>query len=131
MHTSGGRVSTVINGRAYKARAAIKLQPSNMTVEVASNQDGSNYRTVTPKPRKAEITFDRFVDLDGFPLRWSDNIMMETNMSVTFVEQDIDGRDTGRTHLLTNACFTGEPDVDLATGEVTGLAIAADNYKTI
>jgi hypothetical protein len=126
MHTSGGRVSTVINGVSYSARGAIKLQPSNMTVEVASNQDGSNYRTVTPKPRKAEITFDRFVDINGTPLRWSDNIMLQTNLSVTFVEQDTD-----QTHLLTNACFTGEPDHDLSTGEVTGLSLAADNYKTL
>lgn len=126
MHTSGGRVSTVINGVAYSARGVIKLQPSNISVEVGTNQDGSNYRSVTPKARKAELTFDWFVDIDGTPLRWSENIMLLENLAVTFVEQD-----TGVTHLLTNACFTGEPDRDMATGEVSGLSLAADNYKTL
>ncbi|MCG6204198.1 phage tail tube protein [Rhodopseudomonas sp. HC1] len=126
MHTSGGRVSTVINGVAYSARGVISLQPSNITVEVDSNQDGSNFRTNKAKPRKAKCTFDRFVDDNGTPLRWSENIMLMINIPFTFIEQD-----TGVTHLLTNGCFTGDPDIDLSTGEVSNLEIAADNYKTI
>ena len=126
MHTSGGRVSTVINGVAYSARGAIKLNASGISVSSGANQNGTVYRTVAPKVRKAEITFDQFQDLDGRPLRWDETIMMLTNIPVTF--EEVDGRTT---HLLTNAFFEGDPGNDLATGEVDGLTIAAESYKTI
>lgn len=126
MHTSGGRVSTVIGGVAYSARGVITLDPSNIEVTGGVNQDGSLYRTVAPKARTAELTFDRFVDNDGVPLRWSENIMLQVNLGITFVEQD-----TGLTHILSGGFFTGKPTMDLSTGEVSGLSLAADSYKTI
>lgn len=126
MHTSGGRVSTVINGVTYSARGEITLDVSSMEVEAAANQDGSVYRTVKPKPRNAQITFDRFVDQDGRVLPWSDNIMLMSKIPFTFIEQDTDV-----THLLTDGCFTGKPEHNLATGEVSGLGIAATRYQTV
>jgi len=126
MHTAGGRVSTLINGVPYSARGEVTLDPSNMEVEGAANQDGSVYRTVRPKPRQATLTFDRLVDQQGRPLKWSENIMLLTNIPVTFIEQD-----TGITHVLSNAFFTGKPEHNTATGEVTGLGIAAERYETV
>lgn len=126
MHTAGGRVSTVINGVNYTARGEITLDPSNIEVEGAANQDGSIYRTVKPKARMATLTFDRFVDAQGRPLKWSENVMEQSNIPVTFIE-----RDTGLTHLLTNAFFTGKPEHNTATGEVSGLSIAAEKYETL
>ena len=126
MHTSGGRVSTVIGGVAYSARGVITLNPSNINVSAGVNQDGSVYRTVAPKARTAEITFDRFVDNDGVPLKWAENIMEQTQLGITFVEQD-----GGLTHILSGGFFTGEPTMDTSTGEVSGLGLAADSYKTI
>jgi hypothetical protein len=126
-HTSGGRVSTVIDGRTYSARGVITLNVSNINVSAGANQDGTVYRTVAPKARTAEITFDRFVDIDGEPLRWSENIMELENLPITFVE--IDGQKL--THILTGGFFTGEPTLDTSTGEVSGLGLAADSYKTI
>lgn len=126
MHTSGGRVSTVIGGVQYSSRGTIKLNVSNISVTVASNGDGTNYRTVAGKPRTAEISFDKFVDNNGEPLKWNEAIMLLTNLAVTFVEQD-----TGVTHLLSNACFTGDPGQDLGSGEVSGVGIASDTYETI
>lgn len=126
MHTSGGRVSTVIGGVNYSARGVITLDPSNMDVTAGVNQDGSLYRNVAPKARTAEITFDRFVDNNGQPLRWAENIMLLTNLGITFIEQD-----TGVTHILSGGFFTGSPKQDTATGEISNLALAADSYKTI
>lgn len=126
MHTSGGRVSTVIGGVAYSARGVITLNPSNINVSAAANQDGSVYRTVAPKVRTAEITFDRFVDNEGQPLKWAENIMLQVNLGITFVEQD-----GGLTHILSGGFFTGEPTMDTSTGEISGLGLAADSYKTI
>ncbi len=126
MHTSGGRVSTVIGGVAYSARGVIKINPSNMSVTAGVNQDGSLYRTVAPKARTVEITFDRFVDINGTPLVWAENIMQMTGLGLTFVEQD-----GGLTHILSGGFFTGDPQEDTSTGEISGLGLAADSYQTI
>lgn len=128
-HTSGGRVSTVINGVNYSARGEITLNVSGISVEGGSNQDGTLYRTVKPKPRTAEITFDRnsgLIDGAGRPLKWDETLMLLDNIPITFVEQD------GKVmHLLTNGFFTGEPQQNLATGEVSGLGLAAESYNTV
>ena len=126
MHTSGGRVSTVIGGIAYSARGVITLDPSNIEVTAGVNQDGSLFRNVAPKARTAEITFDRFVDNEGVPLKWAENIMELVNLGITFVE--LDG---GLTHIMSGGFFTGKPTHDTSTGEIAGLGLAADSYKTI
>lgn len=125
-HTSGGRVSTVIGGIAYSARGEITLAPSGISVNAGVNQNGSLYRTVAPKARTAEITFDRLVDVNGTPLKWADNIMLMDNLAITFVEDDV-----GVTHLLSKGFFTGDPQHNTATGEVSGLGLAAETYETI
>lgn len=126
MHTSGGRVSVTINGNNYSARGTITLAPSNMTTAQAVNQDGSLYRTVAAKARTAELTFDRFVNVDGDLLVWDETILQAVNFGVTFIEQD-----TNRTHLISGAFFVGDPQMDTSTGEVSGLSIAGDAYKNI
>jgi hypothetical protein len=126
MHTAGGRVSVQIDNRAYKARGEITLDPSSIEVEAGVNQDGTLYRTVKAKARTAQLTFDRFVDDSGRPLKWSDNIMLLSNITGTFIEND-----TNVTHLLTGGFFTGKPEHNTATGEVTGLGFAAEGYETL
>ncbi len=125
-HTAGGRVSTVIGGVAYSARGVITLDVSNISVASGTNQDGTVYRTVTPKARKAEMTFDRFVTVNDDLLPWDETLMLLTNLGITFVEDD-----TNVTHILAGGFFEGNPQHDLSTGEVSGLSLAADSYKTI
>lgn len=119
-------MSTVIGGISYSARGEITLSPSGISVDHGTNQNGTVYRTVTPKAITAELTFDSFVDVNGVPLKWSDNLMEMTNLAATFV-----ARDTGKTYLLTGAFFTGDPQVNLANGEVSGLGIAAEHYEEV
>lgn len=126
MHTAGGRVTCIINGIPYSARGEVTLDVSSIEIEAAANMDGSTYRTVKAKPRQATLTFDRFVDQNGQVLQWSDNIMLMTRIPFTFIEADTDV-----THLLTDGCFVGKPEHNLATGEVSGLSIAATKYQTI
>lgn len=126
MHTSGGRVSMVIDGKVYSARGEITLDPAGLAASVGANQDGTLFKTIAAKPRSAECTFDRFVDANGTPLKWDENLILLNNIAATFVEKD-----TGVTHLLSNATFVGEPRLNLATGEVAGLSIAAEKYETI
>jgi len=126
MHTSGGRVSTVIGGIQYSARGAITLDPANVEIESGVNQDATVYRLVKPKARTAECTFDRLVDVNGKPLRWDENLMLQSNLGITFIEAD-----TGVTHLLSGGFLVGTPKIDLATGEVSGISLAAEAYKTV
>lgn len=118
----------VVNGVAYSARGVIKLMPSNQSNASGVNQDGTLYRTVTPKARTAETTFDRFVQVANSttPLVWDETVLAMVNMQVTFIEDD-----TNTTHILTGAFFVGDPQLDTSTGEVDGLSIAADSYKSI
>lgn len=126
MHISGGRVSTVINGVAYSARGEITISGSGVEITDGANSDGSGYVTIAPKTKKAELTFDRFVDQNGTLLIWNEDVMLQKNLSVTFIEQD-----GGKTHLLTNASWVGTPSENLSTGEVTGLSLASDKYRAI
>lgn len=127
-HTSGGRVSMVVNGVAYSARGVITLAASGQTNASGVNQDGTVFRTVAPKVRTAECTFDRFVQTadSSTPLVWDETVLNMMNMQVTFIEDD-----TNVTHMLTGAFFVGDPQLDFGTGEVSGLSFAADAYKTI
>ncbi|WP_315705057.1 MULTISPECIES: phage tail tube protein [unclassified Bradyrhizobium] len=127
MHTSGGRVSIVINGVTYSARGVIKIAKSNQTNASGVNQDGTLYRTVQPKARTAECTFDRFVrTTDNKPLVWDEAILQMTDMQITFTETD-----GGQQHIMSGAFWVGDPQEDTSTGEIEGLSIAADACKTI
>jgi hypothetical protein len=130
MTTTSGRVSIVIAGVPYSARGETNLNASNISVEAGSNADGSLYRTVTPKPRKASITFDANTVLtapDGSRMKWDERLLLITDLPVTFTE--IDNR--GKQHLMTGAFFTGDPAQNLSTGELSGLEIAYDSYETV
>lgn len=129
MPTTSGRVSMVVAGVPYSARGEVSLNPSNISVAAAANADGTAYRTVTAKPRTAEITFDKNSVLtapDGSVMKWNETMMLIVNLPVTFTEID-----TGRQHLFSGAFFTGDPAQNLATGEISGLGIAADGYETV
>lgn len=126
MHTSGGRVSIVIDGIVFSARGEIKLNTSGVNVEVGTNQDGTLFKTVKPQPRMAECSFDRFVDVNGRQLKFDEALMLRNNIPATFVEKD-----TGITHLLTKGTFVGDPSQNLGTGEVDGVRFAAEGYETV
>lgn len=129
MATTSGRVSVVIGGVPYSARGEVTLNPSKVKVDVDTNQDGSIFRTVSGKPISASVTFDKgatLLDPKGQPMKWDDSMMLVTGLGVTFTEAE-----SGRQHLLSQAFFTGDPAVNLKTGEVSGLEIAAETYETI
>lgn len=126
MHTSGGRVSMVINGVVFSARGEIKLKTSGLQAEVAANQDGTLYKTIKPQPKTAECTFDRFVDVNGTQLKFNEELMLLNNIAATFIEKD-----TGITHLLSKGSFVGDPSQNLGNGEVDGVSFAAEQYETI
>lgn len=126
MHTSGGRVSIVVNGVVYSARGEVTLNKSGVEVSVGTNQDGTLYKTVKAKPKTAKCTFDRFVDVNGRRLQFDENLMLLNNIPATFIEKD-----TGLMHTLTNGTFMGDPSENLGSGEVDGVEFAAESYETV
>jgi hypothetical protein len=123
MDNKGGRVSITIGGVTYAPReASVKVSPSRVSMENGANGDGSGYSTVKSKLASADITFDR-----GKPsaIQWTDAMIL-SSINVTIVEID-----TGVTHLFTGARWSGEPELDLSTGEVSGLKIETDVYTQI
>jgi hypothetical protein len=116
MHISGGRVAITVGGIVYRARGEVHINTAKLSGTVGTNQDGSIYKTMVPKPVSMECSFDRLIDNQGRRMKWDAAMLLQNNISVTVVEMD-----TQRTHLVTNATFVGEPVENLTTGEVTGV----------
>ncbi|HWL06726.1 MAG TPA: phage tail tube protein [Xanthobacteraceae bacterium] len=126
MHISGGRVAITVNGIVYRARGEVSISTAKMTGSVGTNQDGSVYKTMTPKPVSVECSFDRLVDNNGRRVKWDQTMLLANNIGVVVVEMD-----TGRQHLITNATFVGDPVENVTTGEVTGVSLAGESYEVI
>lgn len=120
MDTKGGRFTLEINGRSFSGRGEAKIKPARAVPEVGVNMDSTAYRTVKPTLAGLDLSFDR-----GVGLLWTEDMMLQS-INVTFVEKD-----AGRTHLYTNASWSGEPEINTATGEVTGLSIQTDRYQVL
>ncbi len=122
MDTKGGRFSLTINGQTYSGRGAAKLMLSGVSPSTGVNQDGTSYRTVAPKLVGIDLTFDR-----GVGLLW-DSTMMLADIDVTFAETDVK-----KTHLFTSGSWDGDPTIDSATGEVSGLKCmtSESNYQAL
>lgn len=114
-----GNIAIRVNGQTHRARGTVNLSPGAFEFAVASNTDGSVYRTQTASPPSASCSLERqsFV--------W-DDAMMGAEFDLTIREIA-----SGRTHIITRCRWVGKPVQDLQTGEVTGMSISWDpeNYK--
>lgn len=115
----GGRVSVTISGTRYTpSDADITIDPTNRTIEAKANQDGSACYMAKPKLYAADIKFR-----NGCGINWDSN-MLSCKIDVTISEDD-----NNRTHIFTGARFTGEPKLNLSTGEIDGLKIEGSQYQ--
>jgi hypothetical protein len=119
MDTKGGRVTLTRDGVTHSTRGKLTIAPSKTSRENGVNNDGTGYSMIKPRLPSATCTFDRGKDID-----W-DTIVLD-EWDITLIEDDV-----GTTHLFTGAAFSGEPEIDLETGEVSGLKIESDKYQTI
>lgn len=107
------------SGENLTMRAGCTLGTSGISVEPVTNQDGSVSRQATPRPRTAEVTLeDRGEDI---------NAIMRAPRQDIYITEEF----TGVTHIFGSAFFSGEPSVDRATGEWTGMTINSSNYQRI
>ncbi|WP_176083120.1 phage tail tube protein [Martelella sp. HB161492] len=118
MSKFAGRMSVRLSsGVLMTMRGTFNLKASRISSETQTNQDGSTDRILTPKPNTAEVTFkDDGQDFEA--------LLLADAESVTIIEEH-----TSVAHYFTGAFFTGDPQANRMTGEVTGLTLNADNYK--
>lgn len=117
----GGRISIEVDGeRMTPTDGDITLDVSNMIVTGIANSDGSACYTSKPKLYGADITFR-----NGCGILW-DERLRKCKINATIVEED-----NGRVHIFTGARFTGEPKLNTANGEVSGVKIEGPQYQKI
>lgn len=117
----GGRISITVDGdRLTPSDADISIDPTNISVEAKANQDGSGCYMAKPKLYAAEVQFR-----NGCGIAWDDNLR-KCKIDATIVEED-----NNRTHIFTGARFTGEPKLNLSTGEITGIKIEGPQYQKL
>jgi hypothetical protein len=114
----GGRISIEVDGTFYRARGDISLMPSNVEVAAEAHQDGTMFSTSKPRLYGAEMSFSQ-----PCGLVW-DEALRKCRVNVTIVEES-----NNRTHLFTKARIVGNPKLNLSTGEVSGVSIAAAIYS--
>ena len=114
----GGPMRLTIAGRLFKLRAAFKYDPTRYKPEVIVNQDGSISRSMKPGGYGFEVTLE-----DDPAIDW-DAVIRGGPYNVTGVEEH-----TGVLHMWTGTVFSGEPKVDAANGEVSGINGTAPVYQ--
>lgn len=117
----GGRIYIEANGvRLPPAEGDISIMPTNIVRSALSNQDGSLAVQSKPKPFSANFTFRKPCHKDWLALFFS------CGGNITIVEES-----NGRSHLFTRAVMVGDPQVNLSNGEVSGISIAAEDYREV
>jgi hypothetical protein len=121
MKNFGGEMTFGLStGETIVVRGAAEIMPSNINVEGNANQDGSIYRTAEPTGYRANLTFE---DMEADD--WG-RLMRASGFNVTLNEVF-----NGAQHLWTEAGFVGQPSVNRASGEVSGVSLIARAYRKI
>lgn len=116
----GGRVTfEFADTRIPPCDADIKLDPTNMEYESKTNQDGSPAYIGKPKQFGADISLRHHKGVD-----WNKLIRKEGNCTIAEEEN-------GRTHLFTKCRLVGKAEVNVTSGEVTGLRVEGPRYQRL
>lgn len=107
------------DGTNLTMRGAFTLGSSGMSVEAITNQNGSVSRSGTLRPRTAEVTLEDD-DTDV-------NALMRAPRQDIYITEEF----AGVSHVFVDAFFSGEPTVDRATGEWTGIVINGSGYQRL
>lgn len=117
----GGRISFNIGGVQYSpSEADITIKPTTSEVDAEMNQDGTVAYKVKLMPAEADVKFR-----NNSGIVWT-AVMQQCSVDCTISEED-----NGRLHLFTGARLTGRPEINLSTGEVTGVVIKGPSYQEV
>lgn len=114
----GGLVELIVGDKTYQALGDVTISP--MTVEREAGATSGARLTVTEKakPATAAMNFANLCLAD--PMELFD---MRCRVDVTVVEKS-----RGFRHLFSASAVVGTPEINLSTGELSGLQIATDSY---
>ncbi len=105
-------------GQNLKLRAAVETNPSSISTDAVINQDGSIAKTAELTGFRASATFEEPLGANVW-----DDLMRLTDINIRCVEDF-----TGAVHAWTAAMFVGDPQVNRANGEVTGVTWIAEAF---
>jgi hypothetical protein len=115
----GGQVYVTQGTNRFELMADATIEPAGVEREASSSAGGRLVVTEKAVPCRAKLEFANFADADPMNL-WN----LQDQFNITIVEKT-----RGVRHLFTNASAVGKPEKNLATGVVTGVEIATDNYQ--
>lgn len=118
MDTKGGRITLKIGSAYFSPRGKFGIMPARATPTTGVNHDGSGFVTVEAQLVVIELSLDR-----GNGVPWTEKMLLE-KVNVTVEELDV-----GVIHFLTKGNWDGRPNIDSATGEVSGMKVASDQYR--
>jgi len=122
MSDFGGVIKFRLNtGVNLTVRGSVTANPFNLSAESVVNHDGSIDRTFTPTGFRGALSF-KCKDAAGEPIDYAALFALD-KVDFTFLH------DTERLdRTFSRASFIGDPQIDLLTGEVSGLTFVAEGY---
>lgn len=103
----------------FEGMGEIRLQPSRVTRASGASTGGTIWVTETARAPKILMSFINRCEHDPMLL-----FMQRCRVEITLVEKT-----RGFVHLMSDAHITGDPEKNLATGEITGIEIVSQTYK--
>lgn len=116
---AGGRVEIIQNGRIFAGVGDVVIRPTLFSRDANASSNGKMYGTVKAELAEADIVLANLCEQD--PIELFDP---NCDADYTFVE-----RDRGFRHLYNASMTTGRPEINLSSGEVSGMTIKTDSYQ--
>lgn len=116
----GGEVYITWGDKRYEAIGDVNILPARISREANATQGGRMYGVETPQLARVRLSaLANHCDADPMELFGA-----RCKADITVVEKS-----RGFRHLFTESLCVGEPDINLVTGEVTGMEFASDSYS--
>lgn len=119
----GGEVYIIANfseGSAYyEALGDVRIQPARIERTAGSSSGGRIWVTEVARPIRAILSFVNRCDQNPVML-----YCKRCLVQITVVEKS-----RGFFHQFTNSLIVGTPEINLSTGEISGIEIVTDEYS--
>lgn len=114
----GGIIFVSVGDQRFEGMGEAKIRPRTVERTAGATEGGRLWVTEKAVPAQAELNFVNLCDAD--PLDLFD---ARCGIDVTIVDQT-----RGFRHLFSQSVVVGTPEINVTTGEVSGLKIASVHY---
>jgi hypothetical protein len=119
-HGGGGGGGQEGNSLTLEAMGEVRIQPMNVTRTAGASSGGTLWVTEAARPYRLILTFVNRCNKD--PLRL---FRERCQISITLTELS---RCDDMTHKFLGCVIVGDVEMNLATGEITGMEVVAQTY---